>query len=201
MKIPLAILYAAIVVLLGAATIVGEYSGTDYAREECYGAAWMIVLWFFLALLGIYHILRSRVRRFSFFLLHASFVVILLGAFLTHLFGVQGTLHLRKGSFSTIYVPSQASAGSQQHTLPFAVRLDDFSVQLYVENGNIADYKSMLTMADISTHQMISRHEVSMNNIAVCRNWRFYQWSYDSDGMGATLCRHAKGVVVVGLCV
>ena len=42
-------------------------------------------------------------------------------------------------------------------------------------------------MADTSTHQMISRHEVSMNNIAVCRNWRFYQWSYDSDGMGATL--------------
>ena len=52
MKIPLAILYVAIVVLLGAATIVGEYSGTDYAREECYGATWMIVLWFFLALLG-----------------------------------------------------------------------------------------------------------------------------------------------------
>ena len=53
MKIPLAILYAAIVVLLGAATIVGEYSGTDYAREECYGATWMIVLWFIPALLGI----------------------------------------------------------------------------------------------------------------------------------------------------
>ena len=186
-KILLAIIYAAVVVLLGAATIAGQCHGIDYVREACYGAPWMIALWIFLVLSGLVHIVRSHVRRFSFILLHASFVVILLGAFLTHLFGVQGTLHLRKGSFSTIYVPSQASAGSQQHTLPFAVRLDDFSVQLYVENGNIADYKSMLTIADTSTHQMISRHEVSMNNIAVCRNWRFYQWSYDSDGMGSTL--------------
>ena len=44
MKFFLAILYTAIVVLLGAATIVGEYFGTDFAREECYGAAWMVFL-------------------------------------------------------------------------------------------------------------------------------------------------------------
>ena len=187
MKIPLAILYAAIVVLLGAATIVGEYSGTDYAREECYGATWMIVLWFFLALLGIYHILRSRVRRFSFFLLHASFVVILLGAFLTHLFGVQGTIHLRKGSFACRFMPSASSAEGAGHTLPFAVRLDDFSVELYSETGNVADYKSTITIADISSHDVILQEEVAMNKIVVCRNWRFYQWSYDDDGMGATL--------------
>ena len=176
MKIPLAILYAAIVVLLGAATIVGEYSGTDYAREECYGATWMIVLWFFLALLGIYHILRSRVRRFSFFLIHASFVVILLGAFLSHLFGVQGTIHLRKGSFACRFMPSASSAEGIGHTLPFAVRLDDFSVELYSETGNVADYKSTITIADISSHDVILQEEVAMNKIVVCRNWRFYQW-------------------------
>ena len=50
MKFFLAILYTAIVVLLGAATIVGEYFGTDFVREECYGAAWMVFLWFFLVL-------------------------------------------------------------------------------------------------------------------------------------------------------
>ena len=187
MKVLLAILYVAIVVLLGAATIVGEYSGTDYAREECYGAAWMIVLWFFLALLGIYHILRSRVRRLSFLLLHASFVIILLGAFLTHIFGVQGSIHLRKGSFACRFTPSASSADGMGQSLPFAVRLDDFSVELYVGNGNVADYKSTITIADISSHDVILQEEVAMNKIVKCRNWRFYQWSYDNDGMGATL--------------
>ena len=187
MKVFLAILYTSIVVLLGAATIVGEYSGTDYAREECYGAAWMIILWFFLALLGILQVVRSRVRRFPFFLLHASFVIILLGAFLTHLFGVQGSIHLRKGSFACRFTPSASSAEGMGQTLPFAVRLDDFSVELYSENGNVADYKSSITIADISSHDVILEGEVSMNKIIECRNWRFYQWSYDDDGMGATL--------------
>ena len=187
MKVFLAILYAAIVVLLGAATIVGEYSGTDYAREECYGAAWMIILWLFLALMGLLQIVRSRVRRLSFYLLHASFVIILLGAFLTHIFGVQGSIHLRKGSFACRFTPSVASAEGMPQSLPFAVRLDDFSVELYPENGYVADYRSSITIADISSHDVILKAEVSMNKIVVCRNWRFYQWSYDDDGMGATL--------------
>lgn len=187
MKFFLAILYTAIVVLLGAATIVGEYFGTDFAREECYGAAWMVFLWFFLVFLGILFVVRSRVRRISFFLLHVSFVIILLGAFLTHIFGVQGSIHLRKGSFACRFMPSASSAEVAGQTLPFAVRLDDFSVELYSETGNVADYKSTITIADISSHDVILQEEVAMNKIVVCRNWRFYQWSYDDDGMGATL--------------
>lgn len=187
MKLFLSILYAAIVVLLGAATIVGEYYGTDYAREEWYGASWMTTMWFFLAMLGFLYVVRSRVRRLSFFLLHVSFVVILLGAFLTHLFGVQGTIHLRKGSYACRFMPSASSAEGFGQTLPFAVRLDDFSVDLYAENGNVADYKSSITIADIYSHDVICKGEVAMNKIVVCHDWRFYQWSYDDDGMGATL--------------
>lgn len=187
MKIFLSILYAAIVVLLGVATIVGEYYGTDFAREEWYGASWMTAMWLFLAMLGLLYVVRSRVRRLSFFLLHGSFVVILLGAYLTHLFGVQGSIHLRKGSYACRFMPSASNAKGFGNTLPFAVRLDDFSVELYAENGNIADYKSSVTIADISSHDVICEGEVAMNKILVCRNWRFYQWSYDDDGMGATL--------------
>ena len=173
MKIFLSILYAAIVVLLGAATIVGEYYGTDYAREEWYGASWMTTMWFFLAMLGLLYVVRSRVRRPSFFLLHVSFVVILLGAFITHLFGVQGTIHLRKGSYACRFMPSASSADGYGQTLPFAVRLDDFSVEIYSENGNVADYKSSVTIADIYSHEVICNGEVAMNKIMTCYDWRF----------------------------
>ena len=64
-------------------------------------------------------------------------------------------------------MPSASSADGFGQTLPFAVRLDDFSVELYSENGNVADYKSSVTIADIYSHDVICKGEVAMNKIMV----------------------------------
>ncbi len=175
------ILYSIIVVVLGAATIYGEYEGLDRAIREIYHAWWFILLWAALALGGIVHIVRRRIKDIPTLMLHSSLVLILAGALVTQVWGIQGSIHLRKGSFAVYY----DSEGSLQQ-LPFAIRLDSFSMQLHPENGNVADYRSKLTLADMS-HNILRQCEVSMNNIMSYKGWRFYQWSYDSDGMGSTL--------------
>lgn len=192
MKTLLSILYLTIVAVLGAATIFGEYEGLDRAMGEIYHAWWFILLWAALAAGGIACIVRRRVRDIPVLVLHLSLTLILAGALVTHIWGIQGSIHLRKGSFAVLY----DSEGTQRQ-LPFAIRLDNFSLQLYTENGNVADYRSELTLADLG-HNILKQGEVSMNRIMHYRGWRLYQWSYDSDGMGSTLIlnRDPAGIAV-----
>lgn len=179
-------------VVLATATVFGEHEGLEYAKAEIYHAWWFILLWAALAIAGIAYIVRTRMRDTATITLHLSLVLILVGALITHIWGVQGSIHLRKGSYAVFL-----DAEGRQQQLPFAVRLDNFSVELYTENGNVADYKSEITLADMN-HNILQQGEVSMNNIMTYRGWRFYQWSYDDDGMGATLIvnRDPAGIAV-----
>lgn len=192
MKKSIYVLYLTIVAVLAAATIIAENEGIDYAKEEIYGAWWFAALWTLLVTAGMCYIFRRKVRSIPTLLLHLSFVFILLGAFITHISGKQGSIHLRKGSFSVFY-----NSEDGQQRLPFAIRLDNFSVQLYTENGNVADYISDITIADMD-HNILKQGSVSMNNILEHKGWRFYQWSYDDDGMGASLVinRDPLGIAV-----
>ncbi|MGM9713524.1 MAG: cytochrome c biogenesis protein CcsA [Prevotella sp.] len=181
MKKTIYVIYLMIVAVLAAATIIGEREGIDYARQAVYGSWWFMAAWAALVVAGMAYMARRRPRSMTVMALHCALVVILLGAFVTHKEGIQGTIHLRKGSFAVFY-----QAEGQERRLPFAIRLDDFSVQLYCENGNVADYISDITIAD-TDHNVLKEGSVSMNNILRYEGWRFYQWSYDDDGMGVSL--------------
>ncbi len=181
MKKTISVIYIMIVAVLAAATILGEKEGMEYAKKAVYGSWWFALAWWALAVCGMYYIIRWGRRSVMTLLLHGAFAVILLGAFVTHTSATQGYIHLRKGSYSTRFM----SEATERH-LPFAMRLDNFSVQMYCENGNIADYTSKITIADMH-HNILSEGRVSMNNIMEYKGWRLYQWAYDDDGMGATL--------------
>ena len=125
-------LVAFIVLLLAAATFVETVYGSRFVAKHVYGSAFFVLLWGLVALSSVaYLIMRKIVKRLMAFLLHMSFVVILIGAFITHVWGEQGTLHLRHGN-----VPSKSfyTADGDECELPFEISLKN-------ENAYVTYYK------------------------------------------------------------
>lgn len=92
-------LYVLVIVCMAAATVVEKYSGTDFVRANVYGAWWFSLLWAVLTAAGVVYFLRHRCKSWSGIALHLSFVVILAGAFVTHVSSERGTVHLRQGAY------------------------------------------------------------------------------------------------------
>ena len=175
--------YTAVVVLMAAATIVEKYEGTAYVADHWYGAWWFTALWALLTAVAVAWFLKQRVRKLSAVMLHLSFVVILLGALLTHLTSHQGIIHLRLGETTSAYLPADGSAQGEQ-PLPFTIRLDDFNIDYHEGTNAAADYTSRFTVTDANSER---QGLVSMNNIYSHAGIRLYQSSYDDDLQGSYL--------------
>ena len=77
-------LYAIVILVMAMATIVEKTQGTPYVLNAVYGSWWFCAIWALLAVGGVAYIIQRKIRRFSVLLLHGAFVVILIGALLTH---------------------------------------------------------------------------------------------------------------------
>ena len=178
------ILYILILVCMAAASIVEKLEGTDYAHVHYYGAWWFILIWAALAALGIFYIIQRKVKAVSTWALHLSFVIILVGAFITHVNSKQGMMHLRIGEPSDIYFSNNPAEGIQQRRLPFTLSLQKFDIHLYEGTDVVRDYTSQFMVTD---HYEMEEAKVSLNRIYTHGSYRFYQASYDEDGMGSVL--------------
>lgn len=176
-------LLAVLVVLLVAATVAEKIYGSPAISQHVYGAWWFVALWAVAAFFSAFFMLRQKLYRKPFvFALHASFFLILAGAWVTWIFGEQGHLHLRvDGSESTYFENREGQA----EYLPFSVRLEDFHVDCYPGTQTPMDYVSELFVR-ASCHDTL-RATVSMNHILRFKSYRFYQASYDADRSGSTL--------------
>ena len=183
MKTLLITTYLAVIISMSAATIVEKYNGTAYVSDHWYGAWWFTALWALLAAVGIAWFLRQKVRKLSAVMLHLSFVVILLGALLTHLTSRQGIIHLRLGEATNAYLPTDGTAKGEQ-PLPFTIRLDDFNIDYHEGTSAAADYTSRFIVSDENGER---QGLVSMNNIYSHAGMRLYQSSYDDDLRGSYL--------------
>lgn len=178
-------LYVAIIVIMGAATIIEKYHGTAYVRNGVYGSWWFTVVWALLAAVATVYFLRRRVRIVSAVCLHLSFVFILLGSLLTHLTSTQGVVHLRQGeTISKYLVEADNDTGYVERNLPFSLSLNTFDIIYHEGTAAVRDYETTFTLADGNETQ---RGEVSMNNIFSYRGYRLYQSSYDQDQRGSIL--------------
>ncbi len=99
-------------------------------------------------------------------LLHIALVIILTGAFVTHIFGIQGKI--------TLYTDTppvnlfQKESGPGKGELPFAVSLDEVEIDYYPATVTPMDYRSVIT---IDSHKLT----IAMNKVGEYRGWRFYQ--------------------------
>lgn len=85
---------------VGAATFIESNYGTSTARAVVYNSRWFEVL-LFLGILNITGIIVKqklyKKEKFTLFLLHLAFVIILIGSAITRFFGYEGVMHIRSG--------------------------------------------------------------------------------------------------------
>ena len=110
---------AVIVTVLVVATILEKLCGSAFAIENIYHSWWLITLWALLAVTAVLYILRTK-RRGTLVMLHASFVVVLLGALVSFLTSKRGDMAIAKeGAPASMY---ETSDGALER-LPFRLQL------------------------------------------------------------------------------
>ena len=181
-------LYILVLISMAVATIVEKGQGTDYVHAHYYGAWWFILMWAVMAALGVFYIIKRKVKRASTLALHLSFIIILAGALLTHISAKRGMIHLRIGQPTDTYMAASDGMGMQEEKLPFSLCLQNFEAKMHEGTQAVADYSSKFTVTDGNEK---SEGQVSMNNIYSHRSYRFYQSSYDEDGKGSVLAINA----------
>ena len=181
MKKLIGTLYTLIVVCIGIATVIEKYQGTTFVSDNIYGSWWFVLLWTALTVSACVFMIQQRLyKSFGVMLLHASFVVILVGALLTWLTAQRGTINLRVGQTVSVYTDHRDASA----TLPFTLRLSEFRIVNYPGTDVPLDFQSVVVAQQ---GDMEKELVVSMNNIGDVDGYRLFQKGYDSDDEGVSL--------------
>ena len=123
---------AVLILSMMAATFLERLQGTPAAFRLVYHNPVFFALWAILAAAGLYRLFSPKPRP-GFFtrLLHVSFVVILLGALTTFLWGRSGEIHLRTGEPLSAYELEDG----RLMKLPFTLELKQFRVRFALKNS------------------------------------------------------------------
>lgn len=174
---------AAVIIMMAAATVIEKLYGTDRAVSLVYHSPVFIALWAVAAISGVLLLIRrGAIRKPATFMLHISFVLILVGALITMLTGKSGMIELRRGLPTSQW---SSSEGFRQQ-LPFTLKLTEFRIEYYPGSDDPSDYISRVVLKD-SGNGTETEYTISMNRILKYGGYRFYQSSYDDDLHGSVL--------------
>jgi len=136
---------------IGAATFIENDFGSTAARAVVYDATWFDILLGLLAANLIANIIRYRMyrrKKFTMFIFHSAFLIILLGAAITRFVSFEGMLHLREGETSNAIlsdhtyvqvsaVTDNASVKAKKHVMLSALTPDAYHQNLRVGDKRI----------------------------------------------------------------
>lgn len=172
------VLFLILIVVMATATFVGQCHNITYATDKIYGTWWFASLWALAAITGAIYAAKHLGSRKALWVLHASMLLILAGALLTELTAKHGTLHLAKGDNMEMFMLNDQYGTIED--MPVVLRLDSFEIKYYQHSQMPSDYISHVTVTDKHSGHS-SAQDISMNNILSCKNYRFYQMSYNID--------------------
>lgn len=182
--VTLLLIYAFVLAL---ATLIEKYYGTDTAKTWVYYSPLFFLLQFLLVANFVAATLRHQYLKrgkWGLMLTHSAFVIILLGALTSFLFGEEGMLHLREGQSSDRMTVRTADGMNTFHTLPFTVELKKFTLTRYPGSDSPSSYESEVIVRVDGEE----RHErIYMNNVLDVKGYRFFQASFDRDEQGTIL--------------
>lgn len=171
---------------LAVATFIEKYMGTAAAKAIVYYSPVFIALQFLMVVNFLLMALKYKLRRtgkWGVLLIHGAFIVILCGAFVSHVFSEEGILHLREGEKSN-QLEIRTSTGISRHQLPFEVELTDFILTRYPGSSSPSSYESQVLVYVDGT---VRKERIYMNNVLDLKGYRFFQASYDKDELGTIL--------------
>lgn len=171
---------------LAVATFIEKYHGTVAAKAMIYYSPVFILLQFLLVVNFIFILIQRnylKSRKWGLLLTHFSFIIILFGALISHLFSEEGIVHIREGESSDQLI-IRTSEHTSYKTLPFKLELIDFNLQRYPGSTSPSAYESELRVhIDGKTFET----KVFMNNVLDLKGYRFFQASFDQDEKGTIL--------------
>ncbi len=177
------LVYAVLMIL---ATFIEKQLNTAAAKQLIYYSPFFILLQFLMVLNFILILIDKRFiqrQKWSFVLIHLALVIILTGALITHIFGKEGTIHIREGEKSDI-IKIHTLKGIFEEKLPFTLELTEFRVLRYPGSMSPSSYESDLR---IHINDEIRESKIFMNNVLNLKGYRFFQASYDEDELGTIL--------------
>jgi cytochrome c-type biogenesis protein CcsB len=179
----LLIIYAA---GLSGATFIEKYHGTEVAKMLIYLSPVFIFLQFTLVVNFVLVLFKRNYigrKKWAFVVIHASFAIILAGAMTTHVFGREGSVHIREGE-KTNRMVIHTTKGVTVEELPFLLELTEFRMTRYPGSSSPSAFESDLR---IHVDGEARDFKIFMNNVLDLKGYRFFQASYDEDEMGTIL--------------
>ncbi len=179
MKIAVTLLIA-LLVILGAGTIVESAKGSETAGRLVYYAWWFQALEAALAI----NVLASIVdhwpwgaRRTGFLFTHSALVLILAGAAVTQFLKIEGHMPIWEGETSAQFTREGTRAG-EIVSLPFGLRLDAFEIDTYPGTARPAMFRSRVVVVDAKDGKTTPA-VIQMNQELSYGGWKFFQSSYN----------------------
>ena len=184
-KLPF-LLLAILIVLLVGASVAEALGGHDFAGTYFYRAPYTVILWGAVAVSAFCLIAFSRLKTPA-LLIHIAFGLILAGAATTFVTGRHGTIHLREGESSDIFITDKGP-----ERMPFSIGLKTFRVEYYDGTESPRDYHSTMSLPDGA------EAVISMNKVLKYKGYRFCQAGFDNDYGGATysVSRDVAGISI-----
>lgn len=165
-------------VVLAFATILEKLFDTEFVLAKVYHSWWFVALWGVFGLASFVYILCEKLyKQKAVFVLHCSFVIILIGAFVSFLSSERGYIHLRQGKPLNYFILDDDET---KKPLPFEIQLVLFEIEYDENTKQPSDFMSFLRIDG-------EMNRVSLNKIVTYKDYRIYQIDYDRDEMGTVL--------------
>lgn len=175
-----------LLILLSIGAAIGTFLENDF--NNAYAKAMIYTSWWYQGLLilaSLNLILIFLKKEKNLFrpgpIFHFAFVIILIGAFFTFQFGVDGSMHIREGEKSNTF-----KVGNQKIELPFYIHLKDFKLKRYPGSRAPSSFSSDVSIADNENNRFFDAN-IYMNNTLTYEGYKFFQTSYDEDEKGTIL--------------
>lgn len=135
----------------------------------------------------VFFVQRGRFSLFGFYLVHLSILVLIAGALIGSLYGLEAYVNLGEGESIEAVRPR---SGGSLHKLGYTVRCDKFSIDWY-DNGAPKTYRSDLSF--IRNGQVILKAPLLVNHPVSVDGIRFYQASYGLSPDSRAVLTYTKG--------
>jgi cytochrome c-type biogenesis protein CcsB len=200
------VLSVILAMLLAFATYVENDYGANASRYFIYNTWWFELLFLIclVNLLGSIILNKLYVRKkLSVFMFHLAFVFMIIGAGITRFTSVEGMMHIREGEASNEIVIANYTGFSktkntkETKTLPFALKLNKFTIERYPGSNSPSSFVSDVVVKDAKNGKEME-YSIYMNHILKYQGYRFFQSSYDQDEKGTILSvsKDSKGIFV-----
>ena len=175
-----------LMLVLVTATILEKVHGSSFALSNIYHSAWFIALWSVLAVSAMIYIMCVS-RRSTLILLHTSFAVTLLGAFVSFMTSQHGTILLTKDA-----VPASmfTTADGSLERLPFRMRLTGIDTYYIEGTEQVSGYKAYITADDKRGNDT---HAVSLNSPMKHKGYSFCIKGVSAESLSLLVARDTYG--------